>query len=287
MMLKITTLSENTADNLGLLAEWGLSILIESDDGNILLDTGQTMSVGHNARALGIDLRNVDKIVLSHGHADHTGGLMNVLAQIGKKIEVVAHPDIVDAKYAGKPEEKRRNVALPFQLPELEALGAEFKFSRKPVQLTADIMTTGEVPMVTDFEQIDPDRFFVKEDARRWHPDELLDDLALIINTKPGLIVALGCGHRGMINTLYHAQKLTGRKEIRMVIGGCHLINSPVETVYRTIEALKEMDVQKIGVSHCTGQEASAIMAQELDGRFFYNNACTRIDMTDAEIKVD
>jgi hypothetical protein len=66
-MLKITTLSENTADNLGLLAEWGLSILIETGDANILLDTGQTMSVTHNAKALGIDLKIVDKIVLSHG----------------------------------------------------------------------------------------------------------------------------------------------------------------------------------------------------------------------------
>jgi 7,8-dihydropterin-6-yl-methyl-4-(beta-D-ribofuranosyl)aminobenzene 5'-phosphate synthase len=148
-------------------------------------------------------------------------------------------------------------------------------------------MTTGEVPMITDFEQIDPDRFFVKDDSFKWHPDELKDDLALIINTRPGLIVILGCGHRGMINTLYHAQKLTGRKEIRVVIGGCHLINASVERVYRTIAALKELDVQKVGVSHCTGLEASGIMAHELGGRFFYNNACTGIDVTDKEIIVD
>ena len=285
-MLKITTLSENTADNLGLLAEWGLSILMESDDANILLDTGQTISVGHNAEKLGIDLHKVDKIVLSHGHTDHTGGLMNVLELMGKKIEIVAHPDVLDAKYSGKQENKRKNVALPFSLQQMEKLGAKFKLSRKPVKLTPYIMTTGEVPMITDFEAIDPDRFFVKEDST-WYPDELKDDLALIINTKPGLIVVLGCGHRGVINTLYHAQKLTGRKEIRMVIGGCHLINSSAERVYRTIAALKDLNVQKVGVSHCTGLEASAIMAQELGDRFFYNNACTRIDITDTEIKVD
>jgi 7,8-dihydropterin-6-yl-methyl-4-(beta-D-ribofuranosyl)aminobenzene 5'-phosphate synthase len=72
-----------------------------------------------------------------------------------------------------------------------------------------------------------------------------------------------------------------------MVIGGCHMINSPVERIYKTIDALKELNIQKIGVSHCTGQEASAIMAQHLGDRFFYNNACTQIDVTDNEIKVD
>ena len=285
-MLKITTLSENTADNLGLLAEWGLSILIETADANILLDTGQTNSVTHNAKALGIDLKKVDKIVLSHGHTDHTGGLKNVLKTMAKKVEIVAHPDVVEDKYSGKQEDNRENIAMPFQVQELEKLGGQFKLSRTPVKLSADIMTTGEVPMVTDFEAMPADRFFVKEKGK-WQADELNDDLALVINTKPGLIVVLGCSHHGMINTLYHAQKITGRKEIRMVIGGCHLINSPVERVYRTIDALQALDIQKIGVSHCTGMEGAAIMAQALGDRFFYNNACTRIDVTDTEIKVD
>jgi len=140
--------------------------------------------------------------------------------------------------------------------------------------------------MVTDFEAMPAERFFVKEEGK-WQADELNDDLALVINTKPGLIVVLGCSHHGMINTLYHAQKITGRKEIRMVIGGCHLINSPVERIYKTIDALQTLDIQKIGVSHCTGQEGAAIMAQALGDRFFYNNACTRINVTDIEIKVD
>jgi 7,8-dihydropterin-6-yl-methyl-4-(beta-D-ribofuranosyl)aminobenzene 5'-phosphate synthase len=228
----------------------------------------------------------VDKIVLSHGHTDHTGGLKNVLKTMGKKVEIVAHPDVVEAKYSGKQEDNRENIAMPFQVQELEKLGAHFKLSRTPVKLSADIMTTGEVPMVTDFEAMPADRFFVKEKGK-WQADELNDDLALVINTKPGLIVVLGCSHHGMINTLYHAQKITGRKEIRMVIGGCHLINSPVERVYRTIDALQALDIQKIGVSHCTGMEGAAIMAQALGDRFFYNNACTRIEVTDTEIKVD
>ena len=165
MTLKITTLSENTADNLGLLAEWGLSILVEAGDANILLDTGQTISVTHNAKALGIDLKKVNRIVLSHGHSDHTGGLVNVLTTMGKKVEIVAHPDVVGAKYAGKQEDNRENIAMPYQLKQLEKLGARFNLSKEPVKLSADIMTTGEVPMVTDFEAMPADRFFVKEEG--------------------------------------------------------------------------------------------------------------------------
>ena len=286
MTLKITTLSENTVDALGLLAEWGLSILIETETANVLLDAGQSISVVHNADVMGVDLRKVDKVVLSHGHLDHTGGLQDVLKHIGKKVEVISHPDVWDAKYAGQREDKRKNISIPFHLQDLESLGAVFKLSKESVKITESIITTGEVPMVTDFEQITPNRFYVKEDSG-WHSDEIKNDLALIVNTKPGLIVILGCGHRGVINTLYHAQKLTGRKEIRMVIGGCHLIDASTERVYKTIEAMKELDVQKVGVSHCTGLEASGIMAQELGERFFYNNACTQIDVTDTEIKVD
>lgn len=285
MALKITTLSENTAGALGFLAEWGLSVLVETDDVRILLDTGLSVSVVHNAGILGIDLSKVDNIVLSHGHADHTGGLQSVLRQMGKKVEIIAHPGVWEAKYTGPREERRRNIGIPFSRQELEALGAGFRFSKEPVKITDNIMTTGEVPMVTDFEQIEANRFFIKEDSG-WRADELADDLALIINTEPGLVVILGCAHRGIINTLYHAQKITGRKEIRMVIGGCHLIGTSLERVYQTIAALKDLDVQKIGVSHCTGLQASAMIAQELGDRFFYNNACTRIQVTDKEIKV-
>ena len=92
-------------------------------------------------------------------------------------------------------------------------------------------------------------------------PDSLADDLALIINTKPGLVVILGCGHRGLINTLRHAQKLTRRQEIRLVVGGCHLIGTSQERVRFTLDALQEMGVQRIGVSHCTGLPAAAVMS--------------------------
>jgi len=283
MKLRVTTLSENTAgmneNTAGLvnfLAEWGLSILVETDEVNILLDTGQSISAGYNADILGIDLSRIDKIVLSHGHFDHTGGLRHVLRKMRKRVEIIAHPDIWAAKYSRR-QGKDRYIGIPFLRQELEGLGASFNLTTKPVKITDNIMTTGEIPMVTDYEEIDPD-LVVKEDTG-WQPDKLLDDRALIINTKPGLIVILGCAHRGIINTLYYAQQLTGVKPIHTVLGGCHLFGASQERVRSTIAALKELGVQKIGVSHCTGLPAAAIMAQEFGDKFFFNNAGTSINL--------
>jgi len=276
--LRITTLSENTAGAGDLLAEWGLSILIETDDINILLDTSSGISASHNVDILDVDLSKIDKIVLSHGHFDHTGGLRQVLRKVRKEVEIIAHPDIWAAKYARRQGQKDRYIGMPFQRQELESLGARFTLTTKPTKITDNIMTTGEIPMVTDFEEIEPNRFFVKEESG-WQPDKLLDDQALIINTEQGLVVILGCAHRGIINTLYHAQQLTGVKPIHMVLGGCHLISASEERIRLTISALREQNIQKLGVSHCTGLPATVIMAQEFGDKFFFNNAGTSINL--------
>jgi 7,8-dihydropterin-6-yl-methyl-4-(beta-D-ribofuranosyl)aminobenzene 5'-phosphate synthase len=278
MKLKLTTLSENTAGGGIVLAESGLSILVETETVTILLDTGQSLSASYNADILGVDLSKVDKIVLSHGHYDHSGGLRQVLQRMRKSVEIIAHPDIWAAKYARRQGYPDRYIGIPFQRADLEGLGARFNLSREPVRITDDIMTTGEIPMVTDFEAIDP--YLCVKDSADFKPDDLLDDQALIINTRSGLVVVLGCAHRGMINTLYHAQQLTGVKEINLVIGGCHLIGASEERIWQTITALKELGVGRIGVSHCTGLRAAAIMATELGEDFLFNNTGNRIEVS-------
>ncbi|MFC1992341.1 MBL fold metallo-hydrolase [Chloroflexota bacterium] len=278
MEIRITTLSENTA-GLGapVLGEWGFSVLIETDGMNVLLDTGQGMAVANNADVLGVDLSKVDKIVLSHGHFDHTGGLRNVLRKMKKEVEIIAHPDIWASKYVRRHGQPERYIGIPFDRRELESLGAKFNLATKPVKINDSIMTTGEVPMATKFEEIDPG-LFVKENDD-WQPDKLLDDLSLIINTELGLVVILGCAHRGAINIIYHAQQLTGVKSIYMVLGGAHLIQASRERVWATIAALKELEVEKLGLSHCTSLPASSIMAQEFGESFFFNNVGTRLEL--------
>ena len=277
MSLQITTLSENTAGLGGLMAEWGLSILVESEEINILFDTGQSLSASHNAEIMGIDLSRIDKIVLSHGHFDHTGGLKQALLRIGKEIEIIAHPDIWAAKYSRHQGQEARYIGIPFHRQTLESLGAKFSLSREPVRLSDNITTSGEIPMTTEYEIIEP-HLQVKE-GQRFKPDKLLDDQALIITTGAGLVVILGCAHRGVINTLYHAQKLTGVEAIYAVFGGCHLISATEERIWLTIAALKELGVQLLGLSHCTGLAASAIMAREFGERFLFNIAGTAISL--------
>ena len=305
MKLRLTTLSDNTVKMFpGLLAEWGWSILIETDEVNILFDTGGGISVSHNANTLGVALSKIDKIVLSHAHYDHTGGLREVLGRMKKEVEIIAHPDVWKDKYhshdhtgglrevLGRKNKEVEIIAhpdlakkakyhshlgqaygyagIPFQRQELENLGARFNLTTKPVRITNNIMTTGEIPMITDYEEVDP-KLFVKE-ADAWEPDTLPDDLALIINTEPGLVVVLGCCHRGVINTLYHAQKLTGIKEINTVLGGSHLFTASEGQLWQTVNTLKELGVQRLGLCHCTGLPVTALLAQEFGDKFFFNS---------------
>jgi 7,8-dihydropterin-6-yl-methyl-4-(beta-D-ribofuranosyl)aminobenzene 5'-phosphate synthase len=277
MPIQITTLSENTTIRMGLLAEWGISILIEADDHKILFDTGQSFSAAYNAIALGINLSQIDRIVLSHGHYDHTGGLLPVLKMMRKQVEVVAHPDIWAAKYAKRSEGRDEYIGVPFPREEAESSGALFNLSKEPVWLSENIVTSGEIPMISEYEKIDS-ILYVKERGEL-KPDPLWDDQALFIKSERGLIVILGCAHRGIINTIRHAQKLTGVEPIYAVIGGTHLMAASPEWMDLTIAELLSFGIQRLGACHCTGLPAAAMLAQTFGESFFFNNAGTRITL--------
>jgi len=275
--LKISTLCENTAGAGDILGEWGLSILVETASTTVLLDTGKKLSATYNADSLGIDINKIDKIVLSHGHYDHTGGLGEILRRMHHEVDIIAHPDIWQAKYARRAGVSDRYIGIPFQRDELESRGARFCLTKAPVMITDDFMTTGEIPMVTSFEDI-PSTLVVKEGSD-WRQDNLMDDQALIIKTPKGLVVVLGCAHRGIINTIYHAQRITDTKTIYAIIGGSHLVGASEERLVKTIAALRDIDAQKLGLCHCTDLPAASLLAQEFGDAFFFNKAGTVLEL--------
>jgi 7,8-dihydropterin-6-yl-methyl-4-(beta-D-ribofuranosyl)aminobenzene 5'-phosphate synthase len=274
MTIRITTLSENTAQ-LGFLGEWGLSILVETESSKVLLDTGLSTSAVYNADLLGIDFSTLDAIVLSHAHGDHTGGLRNVLMRARKQVQVIAHPDIWIPKYVVFGE-LSRYAGIPYVKEDLESLGASFNLTRKPFKISDDIMTTGEIEMTTDYETID-DRLAVK--GNKMVPDPLADDLGIVVRTTEGFVLITGCAHRGIINTVRQVQKLTRGKYIHTIIGGTHLMVASPERVEKTAKALEELGLQRLGVSHCTGFNASAALAKDFADVFFLNNAGTQITL--------
>ncbi len=272
--MRITTLVENTVNKPDLLAEHGLSILLESDSEAMLFDTGQCHALLHNARMMGIDLSKVGKIVLSHGHSDHTGGLGDALKASGGA-QVYGHPNILDEKYS-KRKCEQRSIGMPYTRNSLGLMGAELHLSEMPIQITDSIRTTGEVSRLTDFETI-PDRLCVMKDGILSR-DDLMDDLSLIVNGQEGVAVIMGCGHSGVINTLTQVQHMMGDCPIRIVVGGIHLIDATDERINKTVHELKKFNIEKLALCHCTGMLAMIKLYESFGDRVIFNHVGTQID---------
>ncbi len=238
-------------------AQHGLSLYLDltvgKDTITALLDAGPTADLlRHNAAAMQVNLHRVQMILLSHGHYDHTGGILGALTQIQEAIPVVAHPRTFDPKFACRPH--LRSVGSPISPAAIQAAGGVLVPASNPVTLGPGVLSSGEVPRSTAFEHVDG---FWKVEANHFVPDLLWDDQALIVNLHGrGLVVIAGCAHAGLINTLHHAQQVTGVHRVHAVLGGFHLRDASAERVAATINALHTIDPALIGPCHCTGSQA-------------------------------
>lgn len=154
--LKATILVENTVGvPLGLLSEWGLSMLLDFGDERILFDTGEQGNLISNAQILGHDLGQINRVILSHGHYDHSGGLLKFLQYRGR-VPVYAHPDLFIGHYGrGLNGQEDKYLGVPFHLEQLESAGAEFHWHREPVELRPGLWLSGEIPRTTAFERVE------------------------------------------------------------------------------------------------------------------------------------
>ena len=268
MELSITVLTDNQVDRGdGLLAEHGLCLLVEIAGSRVLLDAGQTNVCLRNARQQGVDLSDVNAVVLSHGHYDHGGGLPASLDELGR-LDVIAHPGAFASKYARRHGQQDRHIGLAYSADDLSRRGATVRLESEAHEITDGLIATGPIPRVTHFEKNDP-HFWV-EAKGFWQLDQFEDEQALVARTPEGLVVVLGCAHAGVINTLRYAMKLTGDERIRAVVGGFHLASASLERVEATVAALRQMNVGQVVACHCTGF-AARIRLHAAFGRRFMN----------------
>lgn len=275
MKVKATVICDNCVFNHpGAVAEFGLSILLETDAGNYLLDTGQGKGVVNNSMVLGLDLKTIKGIIMSHHHYDHTGGLGPVLDLKGA-VDIYAHADLFKESFSIRGE-KMRYIGVPYPRPLLETKGATFKFSNGFRQIEPGLWLTGEVPRRTDYE-LGEENLVVKS-GEGFVKDDIPDDQSVVIETEKGLFIILGCCHSGIINTLSYILEKTGQHHIHAVIGGTHL--GPVSDVQRekSIAALKSFDIERLGVCHCTGLKTAFRLASEFGDRFFFCNVGTVVE---------
>jgi 7,8-dihydropterin-6-yl-methyl-4-(beta-D-ribofuranosyl)aminobenzene 5'-phosphate synthase len=265
--IRITVLVENTAFGRGLRGEHGLAYWIEAGQERVLLDTGQTAEgLLHNAECLGIDLATANAVVLSHGHDDHTGGLEEVLEGTGS-IPLFLHPGALARRFSRKEDGSVLEIGAPppLQEPFLRAHTSSLVWTHEATTITDVLRVTGQVPRETDFEDTGG-AFYLDRGCST--PDPIVDDQAVHFDTPEGIVVLLGCGHAGVVNTLRHVQRITGGRPIHAVIGGMHLATASKHRLDRTVEALRELDVDIISPLHCTGPRAQARLASEFPDRW-------------------
>jgi 7,8-dihydropterin-6-yl-methyl-4-(beta-D-ribofuranosyl)aminobenzene 5'-phosphate synthase len=265
-----------------LRAEHGVSMLVTTFRGGtkdaFLFDTGVTVDgVLHNMDVLEVKGNELHAVVLSHGHTDHTRGLMGLIKRYGRpRVPIVLHPDA----YL-----QRKNVQgdghEPFHIPpdkkDLEAEDVQIIEERGPTMLIGgNALVTGQIPRITPFEKGSPNQQALIDG--KWQPDPWIhDDQAIVMNVKDkGLVVLTGCGHAGVVNTLRCARDMTGVDRIHAVIGGFHLTGPIFEPIVQpTVQALHEFNPSVIVPQHCTGWKATHLIAHEFPNAFTPNSVGT------------
>lgn len=270
----VTVLVDNMAGSNAVLGEWGASFLVSTDQTQLLFDMGAGQTLISNARALNVDLTQIEAMVISHVHYDHTRGLDAALSASGP-VDLYLHPACFETRYF-KWGTGTLVMTLPIPRGELQQRARNIIDTKEPTALPGGFVVTGEVPRITDYEDTGVTEYaFLDEDLTI--PDPVLDDQAMFFRVPEGLVILLGCAHAGLVNTMEYVAELTGESRIYAVMGGTHLTSASPDRIKKTIEALRRFDVQRIMLSHCTGMEAYAELARAFPGKVSWPGAGRRI----------
>jgi 7,8-dihydropterin-6-yl-methyl-4-(beta-D-ribofuranosyl)aminobenzene 5'-phosphate synthase len=239
------------------IGEWGFSALVEADGQKLLFDTGhEPDTVLRNIRTMGVDLRGVRDVLLSHHHRDHTGGLLALRGHVLK-----TEPAALSRLHVGKGIFASRILAngaedsfMAGVRRDYEATGGSVIEHVAPVQLFPGVWVTGHVP------RVHPERNYGASRSMRTPEgtieDTVPEDLSLVVDTDRGLVVLVGCGHAGVVNTVTHARGFVRQAPIHALIGGFHLFELDDERLAWTGDRLRDAQVENLVGAHCTGIEA-------------------------------
>lgn len=255
---EITVLATNTA-NFGGIGEWSFSALLESEDEKILFDTGfDENTVLHNAKVLNKDLSSVEKVILSHFHGDHTGGLIKLRKEFMTQNSKAFSKVFVAEGFFEQRYDVNGNLRgfiggfndVDNFILQTQKLGINFIIIENPTEISPNLILSGPVERVHEKAVVSPG-FFIKKDGKL-EADLVHDDQSLGILTKDGWYMMSGCGHAGMINTAHKFNKINNQDVIG-AIGGFHLFRSSDEVINKTGKALKDFGLKQLVGGHCTG----------------------------------
>jgi 7,8-dihydropterin-6-yl-methyl-4-(beta-D-ribofuranosyl)aminobenzene 5'-phosphate synthase len=258
-------------------AEHGFSVLIKvfsKGPHSILFDTGLSAGgVTDNARRMGVDLKEVEVVVISHGHYDHFGGLAKVTTVIDKNdLPIVVHDDVFKTRSVMNPDGSIRE--YPRFPSEDQITPAKYLQKKHPTLLVdKTILVSGEIPRKTEFE-VGFRRHYVCSGGKLLPDPWIWDDQAVIINIKhKGLVVISGCAHAGIVNTTLFAQQITGVARVYSIMGGFHLAGKDCETrISQTVETLQQLNPEIIVPMHCTGWRGKFAISKAMPHAFVSNS---------------
>ena len=256
--MKFQFLLDNKTENSKCMAEWGLSVLIESAEKKILLDTGLTDLYKDNAEALGVDLTDVDALVISHGHFDHTGGVPSFV-KINRKAPVYLHRDALYVSYGETDGEVETEAcSIRWNEDEMEAVWPRIQFTGGMVKLYDNVTLIGDIPDLEGYPATEQFwRRLEKEDGSfELIPDTMSHEQVIVVEEEAGLYIFSGCSHRGVVPTLRHVQSLMPGKRIAGLIAGMHLYPASPEMRRKIVEEIAQLDMDVVLPVHCTGMDA-------------------------------
>lgn len=276
MTMQLAIICENTVGRpISACGEHGFACLVKKPAGTWLFDTGSGATLLANLAVLEHEAQEISGVILSHGHYDHSGGLLPLLKAIGPR-PVYAHSKVFNERY-WQGQHEQRNVSVPHSRADLESAGASFHLMETLTELAPGVYFSGTIPRLAPLETGDPHLVRRCADGTGWVVDDFPDDAALAIETPKGLIVLLGCAHAGLVNTVEHFRKQLGSPRIHAIIGGTHLGPAGDEQFAATLDYLMHLDFDRLGVSHCTGQIRSAQLYARFPNKVFFANVGTTV----------